>query len=258
MKQPILKPNLWTVTTCLLSFASATDAAEPSEPQRYRIVQGKGYSACEAFLRNVNAFPPDDSMACELKIDHTRSEFTRPQWEELDVQSHLALIYEAESLLRILTPIGTKVPPFPEWQAKYRERIASGRAKPRLRKTTLDLNGNGPETLVWYELPDGESCQPDGPPEYVGSQHSFGGHVFVQRRATGKLEGLSGLITTQSRTDILLYNGRPYFANAYLGPLWIAGRSRRVLRLGIHPVSPRLTTDGQYVVAARCYIRRDR
>lgn len=243
--------------TCFLALTPSTRAGEPSEPPRYRIVQGQGYTACEAFVKNLNAFPIDDSMACDLKIHRTHPEFSRPQWEELDVQTHLDLVYEAENLLM---SAGSKPPPFVQWQSRYQERVASDQRKPpRLRKATLDLNGSGPETLIWYEVPGAESCPIDeGRQQYVDAMNSFGGHVFVQRRATGELERIYGFITTNGRTDVLLHAGRPYFANAYLGPIWAGGESKRVLRIGIHPIARRLTDDGKYGVPARCYCQVDR
>lgn len=256
-----MKHCAWLTSLAALAASQQVDAeqATASSP-RYRIVEGKGYTVCEAFLKNLNALPPDDPpMVCELKIHPTHPEFSRPRWEELDVQGNLPLIYEAESLLWIKTPIGTKPKPFDAWQMQYQERIKVGPAKARLRRTVLDLNGSGPETLVWYELPETESCATSvAELNFMSDLNSFGGHVFLLRNGR-KLERLGGMITTGGHTEVLIYRSKTVlFANANAGAEHTPGKATPIWNIGLHPVSPRLSYEGLYVVPGQCRYRTAR
>jgi hypothetical protein len=126
-------------------------AQEPASEPPDRIANGNGYTVCEAFLGNLNAFPADEpAMICEQEIRQEHPEFSRPVWEDLEVSKHLRLIYNAERLLWRFTPIGTEAKPFEEWERAYHERIRIGETDPRLRRTVVTLADNE-ETLIWYE-----------------------------------------------------------------------------------------------------------
>src|SRR6267142_194097 len=102
---------------------------------RYRLVNGKGYSVCEAFLKNLNAFTEaEPPMLCEQKLHPSHPEFKIPKWEELNIDNNLQLVYAAESQLWEFTPIGQKPSPFDEWVKSFRARVTAGKAKPRSRK----------------------------------------------------------------------------------------------------------------------------
>ena len=228
--------------------ASASSASSPSKP-RYRIIQGKGYTVCEAFLKNLNAFPPDEPpMVCEQKIHPTHPEFSRPTWEEMDVQSNLKLIYEVEGLHWRFRSIDAK--PFEEWEKHYQERIKTGEAKPRLRKTVLDLNGSGPETLIWYEYLIGKCA--DDLKEFKNTSTGPGGFIVVLRAATGKLEKFTGLIVSAKQTDVLLYRGRKVlFTHALSDAELLKSGYRLKWHIGLSPVAPKLYY-GEYVVPGQC------
>jgi hypothetical protein len=255
MKSTRLLLVVRTLGALFLACVGLQDAAA-AEP-RYRLVEGKGYTVCEAFLKNLNAFPSDEPpMVCEQRVHPTHPEFTRPTWEELDIQKHLTLIYEAESLLWKFTPIGSKAKPFDEWEKAYQERIRSGEAKPRLRKAVLNLNGSGAETLIWYEPLVG-SCDQELTHKGVRGP---GGHIFVQQSTTGALQPFGGLIGTEGRTDVLLYkNTQVQFLTAGMDmDLSNPDQPTPVWKIGLHPVSSRLTNRKRFLISKRCYYNSNR
>ena len=247
---------LVTLFACSIASNSAS-AAEPSSTTRYRLIEGRGNSACEDFLRNLNAFPPQEPpLVCQLKIHPSRREFSLPGWQEMDIRGNLPLIYEAERLLVRFTPTGSTPPPFSAWRAKYETRLASGDVQPRLRRLRVDLNGSGAETLISYE-PVRDECQAelkkyqltDGP----------GGHVFVLRQDSKQLQSFGGLHGTEERTEVLLYQKKvPYFVTAGPDGVVSRGSTREVWSVGIHPVDPKLTPDGRYRVRHLCTFHTDR
>lgn len=233
----------------MLMFTGVAHGADATNKPRYRLIQGMGYTACEAFLRNLNAFPPEEpAMICEQKIHPSHPEFSLPDWEEMDVQNNLQLIYEIESKLWIFTPIGKTPEPLEEWRNKYQERLKSGKAKPRLRKFVADLNGNGIETLISYE-PLADECRASLKRiQYVDGLNGPGGYVFVLRTTSNKLEVLGG-VAAQLRADVWLYrNKHPYFLNAHA--------TDEEAIIGLHPVSSR-QYFGQYMIGQRCRARVD-
>jgi hypothetical protein len=240
----------------------AGHAAYASNPRRYRLLEGQGYTVCEAFLKNLNALPAaDPPMVCELKIRPEHTEFTQPDWEALEVASHLPLIYEAEALLWIFTPAGTQPKPFAQWKSAYEARIAASRSGPPvLRRTVLDLNGHGAETLIWYAPPWPESCA-----ESVTQLNSmtpftsFGGHIFIQRKEDQRLQRIVGLVVTQLKTEVLLYRGKqPWFATASANSKWTKEGTKDTWAIGLHRVAPQRSQAGEYVVPALCDYEADR
>lgn len=222
---------------------SAAHATEAEKKPRYSLVEGNGYTVCEAFVKNLNAFPAEEPMmACEQKIHPSHPEFTRPTWEELDIQSNLKIIYEAE---RLLLHVEAKPKPFEEWLANYQEQIKSGVAKPVLKRFIIDLNGSGPETLIWYERSPNRCTESWKAYQYIGGSNSNSGYLFILRSGSGLLELFGGLIGNQYRVDTIIYQGRPFFidvfADKYSG-----------LLIGLHPVANRLTHEGEYIIRRRC------
>jgi hypothetical protein len=98
----------------LLMFASVSGAQERANQPRYWLEKGAGYAVCQEFLANLNAFPPEEPpLMCEQKIHPSHPEFTRPVWEEMEIEANIRLIHQAESLA--FTPIGAAPKSFEEW-----------------------------------------------------------------------------------------------------------------------------------------------
>jgi hypothetical protein len=208
--KPFGRLPLWICMSALLlpcaSLSAEKTVSTAPSSGRYRLDVGKGYTVCESFLRNLNAFPATDKpMMCEQKIHPSHPEFTKPSWQGMDVQGNLRLIYDAEALSNRFSPAGSTKKPFNEWVAQYQEKIRAGSITPKLQKAVLNINGNGPETLIWYEpLPD--QCANN---QRVGLPSEAGGYIFVLRNKNGKLESIAAL--SDEPSDVFLYKGRPYF-----------------------------------------------
>jgi hypothetical protein len=193
------------VVVTYLAFVRITAAQEPPTIDRYRAVANLSYTVCAAFLRNLNALPPDEpAMVCEARLHPTHPEFSLPAWEELPIAENLPLIYETERLLWRFTPIGVEARPFEEWEQSYQERISSSEVNPRLRKTRVTMAGND-ETLISYE-PVANSCQIER--ETTGLSNGPGSFLFVLRADTGELQTFGGTLGFQETADVLLYRAR--------------------------------------------------
>jgi hypothetical protein len=230
----------------LLLAASASLSVLAAGP-RYRLVNGKGYTVCEAFLKNLNAFPATERpMICEQKIHPTHLEFSLPKWEVMDVQSNLKIIYAAESqIVELYDRPGEVKPSYDKWAAAFQERIKSKSATPILRKTVVTLNSRGPETVISYS-PISNRCQSDvdiyrevvnGPDDYV----------FVLRAgSTPMVERVHHL-----PINVLFHHNKPYF-------VWAASQDFKTwgIRLySVSPVLPALSGTNNYGLQFRCEIR---
>jgi len=183
--------------TAFSAVAAATDGGVGSTSQaRFRFCTGvsdgcthpgRGYAVCENFLKMLNALPPDEPPpVCEIKLPPGFAGFALPEWEDMPVVENMRLIYDME-MHRLNTP--DRVPPewkqyYPDehwktwdrfeeakawrrvpydiWLAHYRARMEKGEIEPRLRRTRVALNQNGPETLLAYEWVlggDAEYCR---------------------------------------------------------------------------------------------------
>ncbi|MBI1175144.1 MAG: hypothetical protein GC139_07755 [Sideroxydans sp.] len=135
-------------------------AQEKSEP-RFRVTEGKGYSVCENYAKFLNSLPDEEAYPiCHLTLSSSFPDLKEPDWGEMDIQSHLGLVYEIE---KILSPSAHDRPvdTFEHWKAVYEQQIRTGEALPRLRRTHLALLNKAPvETILAYE-PDRDVCEKD-------------------------------------------------------------------------------------------------
>jgi hypothetical protein len=229
----------------------STPSAKKAPPGRYRLVEGKGYTVCEAFLKNLNAFPASDPpMVCGPKINSAHPEFSIPKWEDMDVQSNLNLIYAAEAQMWHLTPVGTKPLPYAQWLVKFQQRLKSGEIRPRLRKTVLALNERGPETLISYETVADE-CVIEWKSVAVGR------YIFVLREKTEvPLEKISSFDPDHS--DIILFKGKPYFLSASVDVEYVNDDPKNIWWLPLDRMS-NFKTDGEaYLRTGICAYHVDR
>lgn len=169
---------------------------------------GRGYSVCEAYLKHLNAMPADwKHGACVPWVDPSRGDFTRPDWQPLDVRAHLPWIYE---MTRYISPSDAKLPSFEEWRGLYEARIERGEISPVLKRVRLEIiKGAGLETLFSYN--DGDpvmsGCR-DGVP--VGSGGSTREAIFLlqDEARTPSIKEIGGFYTF---ADMLLFRGQPVF-----------------------------------------------
>jgi len=206
--------------------------------RRYRMTAGFGYTVCEAFLKNVNAFPiTEPPMVCDVKIHPQHGQFKKVEWEELPIKDYVQLAYEAELQLPMSR---ASHPSFESWSTEFLGQVDRNEIVPWLRRTRLALNERGPETLISYERDSAECAK---------YKLGGGGHIFVRREEPKvKLEPIKGAVGSDLGADILVYRGKPFFYRTTRGSgvddWW----------LGLHPVYGRdAVGEDPYVVAkARC------
>jgi hypothetical protein len=227
----------------LICAASAV-VAVAAEP-RYRLINGKGYSVCEAFLKNLNAFPASEPpMVCDVKVHPTHSEFSLPDWKAMDIQRNLKIVYAAESQMPTLNG-RSGIPPLPydEWVKAFQERIRTGKATPLLRRAVLTLNSRGPETVIAYR-PVTSAC--------VSAVALYNGaapddYMFVLRTGSEPLVERVNLMNT----SLVMFKKRPYFFTSGSQDLKTWGIDLRY----VSPVLPALSGTSQYVPLFRCEFR---
>ncbi len=161
----------------------------------------------------------------------------------MDVQNNLKLVYAIESHLARFTAKLKEPLSYDTWLSEFQQRISSGKAKPRLRKTVLALNERGPETLVMYE-PIVDECK-------SGGLYGEGGHIFVVN------EGKDGVTVSQigyntdQRNAILIHGEKPYFMSAGYD---IEDPRTPVWAIQIDRVFPGQSFEGRYMADIRCSI----
>lgn len=259
-----LKQSYGTRIAQLEKQAVTKQAADVSKPKpRYRLVAGMGYSICETYLKHLNTLSPDaPPMVCNIRPnpaynDITRDDWdiTQPEWEELDVQQNLNLIYAAEmqyppySVYRY--DPNKDLPTFEEWKAEFEARIAAGKIHPKLYRTRLALNEKGGvETLIGYE-PDPDDCERNL--KKYNYTNSDGKHIFVLNDDPQEpLKTIHGLSGSNRRMTVLYYRDQSYFAWAgFYGSPW-----------GLELVAPSTGTmfnqPKEYVLHFRCRFESDK
>ena len=85
-----------------------------------------------------------------------------------------------------------------------------------------------------------------------------GGHMFVLRASTQKLEPFGGLHGTEESTDVLLYKKSPYFLDAGFDIERLLNDTKKVWFVGLHPISKRRTYDDRYLIQHQCVYHIDR
>lgn len=175
---------------------------------KYRLVEGMGYTVCEAFLRNLNSFPPSDPpMICRQKLRPGDSTFTELAWENLDVERNLHLVYAAESLLPTYTRAGRSPPTYDEWLKNFRERIQKSGINPRLSRALVGLADRRVETVIGYE-PEPGACERLLKKRGIAAV-SDGKHMFVltsnEETPLQEIAGASWL-----PRQVLVYQGRGF------------------------------------------------
>lgn len=182
---------------------------------RFSVVQGKGWSVCESYARFLNSRPADEPLpSCHLKLNPALKE---PNWQELDVQSSLDVIYSLEypPYRSSLNP-DKKPPSFIDWKTAFERDLAGGRA-PRLRRTHLALVAGGPEeTVLAYEA-DRNDCD-DEVKSRGYSDWGHGAKLFLWDYQQDKVSDFrSSLAFPPDHASLLLYRGAPFIFMTWWG-----------------------------------------
>lgn len=243
-----------------LSFSASLLAAElhrEKETQdvapRFQVVRGKGWSVCERYARFLNAQPPAESPPlCHLQLS---PEVKEPDWEVLDIQKHLNVIYLIEHPPYKAATNPDKPPPsFERWQQDFWQRQSEGQS-PRLRRTHLALAEGGPvETILAYEA-DQNRC--DRAVRENGYDFRGGGGGFaLWNERLGKIDDYQSMLAflpgTPSR--LVLFHGRPFMVWVAWGNMSTTPQRRFEMRIGVHQFLYLPNMGEPYGQSERCQI----
>jgi len=239
---PLTKHRLVYVT-CLVMFMAVMPertVAEPDDtPQskpRFTLVQGKGWTVCERYVKALNALPANGPQPyCHQLQAPQFSDLKAPQWEILNILDHLDTVYEIERKL-FAADTNPKFPATKEvWQANLERRLASHTEAPRLRRTRLALDPAGPvETILNYQ-PDTTQCEREVVQgTYDGSRT---GWTYIYDENTRRVD-FAALVTWDA--ELLLFQGRPLFFKTVLGDIPAYGHIYVIhIQMYRDPIHPR-------------------
>lgn len=190
---------------------------------RFRVTEGKGWTVCESYVRFLNSLPQSEPPPlCHLKLS---PDLTEPDWEELDIHSHLQLVYTLEKLTSP-SQHDRPVDNFDHWKSIVEQQISTGEASPRLRRVRLALVEGGPvETILAYE-PDRNSCDKEVKKNgyaFYGSRTS----LFIWNERDHKIEEyMSQIAFGLLQQELLLFKGTPFT----FWPSWggVDGKTRNI------------------------------
>jgi hypothetical protein len=119
--------------------------------QEFRITEGKGYTVCESYLKNLNAFPTFNfQRVCAQELHPSRHDFHQPTWRNLPLDSHQRLIYDIEKRSNGFPVQNVDLTSFENWKRQFAKRSF----KPHLRVTDVRapaLALQGTITILEYD-----------------------------------------------------------------------------------------------------------
>jgi hypothetical protein len=209
-------------------YASGSFAAETSQPKKFVIVQGKGTTVCEAYLKHLQALPADKTPPrCEFWFDPQRSDFTSPDWEELDVLKNLDLVRKIEVIQeqKLIDQMPRRFLDLPsasqeEWRARFETLIDNGTIQPTLRRAQIPIPDAVTKLLYGYAR---HSKQCPATTEWVTPQIGVSHYLL---NAQGEVSaGFAGRTGMRLPADVFFFFGRPY-------AFWLAPEEKWHLRIG--------------------------
>jgi len=168
---------------------------------------GHGNTICEAYLKHLNSISEDwPHAACKVWVNPTRGDIHLPQWQSLDIESNLALVYQLVSFERVGSPT------FAKWQADYVSKLKSGKIYPSLKQLEVALKKGEPaKTLVRYEEGNSEITGCDKNDFPIGDGSGTNSKIFILDEHKHLVEPLS-----YHNIEMLLYQNEPFFIGQYL------------------------------------------
>ncbi len=163
---------------------------------------GHGYTVCEAYLKHLNSLPKDwPHGACKAWVNPALGDISFPQWQSLDVESNLALIYQLVSFEK------AEFISFAQWQAGYVSKLKGGKIYPSLKQLEVSLTKDEPQqTLVRYQEGDSEMTGCDKnhmPTSNGGNTNSM---VFIMDELKKPIKQVPF-----AHEEMLLYKRQPFF-----------------------------------------------
>lgn len=236
-----------------MSSSPVKSISKPKPKPRFTVTQGKGWTVCESYARFLNTLPESEPLPlCHLKLSPDFPDLKEPDWEELDIQSHLELTYALEKLT---SPSyhDRPVDNFNHWKTVFEQQVNTGEASPRLRRVRLALIDGGPvETILAYE-PDRNSCD-KAVKKYEGAYAGAGSRtrLFIWDEKEQKIEEYTSHIAFGIAYELLLFQGKPLL----FWPWWGSISPARTSVSGYILVSHFIATGGgnPYGNLPRCQI----
>jgi uncharacterized protein len=188
-----------------LQMVAASPDSKSAHKKRFVVTKGTGYTICESYAGFLNSLPEEEALPiCHLKLSPAFPDLKEPDWEEMDIFSHLGLVYEIEKVTthKIFNrPVDT----FDHWKTVYEQQIQSGEASPRLRRTHLALLENTHvETILEY-LPDRNACKDK---RWDRVTHTS---LYIWNEREKKLEPyLSRIAFAGLPRELLIFKGKPF------------------------------------------------
>lgn len=200
-----------TVVAVLVGWCS-TATPGPKSPS-YKLREGKGYTVCEAYLKNLRAFRPDEpSPVCTPRPHSTSKQFKELNWEPMDVSRYLEQIYEAEMTWGPFAGHPERHPSFPDWRAEFEAAVGSGLVRPSLKSSIIEFVDRKPQKFVAY------ARNPRGCEAELASQlysQNVGHRLFRVDESTGAFK--SGGPVSDDGGAVLLLSNRPVVVTADRG-----------------------------------------
>lgn len=190
-----------------LSFPLQQSNTKNRSKQRFTVSQGKGWTVCESYARYLNSLPDSTPLPlCHIPRYPDFPDLKEPDWEVMDIQSNLELVYKLEKLTSPSyhdRPVDT----FDHWKTVFDQQIKEGVASPRLRSTHLALLDKGPvETIMAYE-PDQEKCDR----EMTKNGFAYNGaltNLYLWNEQEQRIDNDKNYIG-RIPFDLLLFQGKP-------------------------------------------------
>jgi hypothetical protein len=177
--------------------------------QEFRITEGKGYTVCESYLKNLNAFPTFNfQRVCAQELHPSRHDFHQPTWRNLPLDSHQRLIYDIEKRSNGFPVQNVDLTSFENWKRQFAKRSI----KPHLRVTDVlvpALADPGTVTILEYEAQP-TTCA-DVLHETGRPGNSYKDHYIFLPNGKVPLQYISGASFPSMMQDVLLYRRTPVF-----------------------------------------------
>lgn len=250
-------PNSWRWVALLITSVLPPAQAEEADKPRYTLPEGRGWSVCEGYLDVLNSEPVESPYPiCKQHLNSRFKDLREPEWEEMDIQENLDIVYAIEENLgrSIRNHPNADIPEFEQWKAEFAARLKED-IRPRLRRVQLALVPDGPvETVLAYE-PDLFPCDKQlaaGKPPYPGG----GTYLYLVDSQNRTLDKQSAGQFSSPPRELLLYQGKPLLFSTYVGShnVDIAGH---IFIEHFKRYAPPYKSD-MYFVEQRCRIRFDR
>lgn len=200
---------LFSVAPCFGSSPEAQENLSGQTKPTYKLTVGEGYTLCEAYLRNLEAFGPEErDPVCDPRPHSSLKDFSEPEWEEMDIWGNIELIYKAEMSLGIYRGHPERQPPYEQWRQEFESKVHSGEIHPKLKHTQIEFFQDKPETIMAYarNYPEGCEAEPESRDYDGGGFHWF----YYDEEANAIKPALEIYWGGNSPGTFLLRKGHPY------------------------------------------------